>query len=67
MLVLAPEVAAVDEALYFHDRLRAAGIRLAGFVANASTRRPASTEADAIAAALRRGPRRRRVAGRDAG
>ena len=34
LLVLAPEVAAIDEALYFHERLRAAGIRLAGFVAN---------------------------------
>ena len=34
LLVLVPEVAAIDEALFFHERLRAAGIGLAGFVAN---------------------------------
>ena len=34
LLVLVPEVAAIDEALFFHERLRAAGIGLTGFVAN---------------------------------
>ncbi|MES1209545.1 MAG: ArsA-related P-loop ATPase [Pseudomonadota bacterium] len=34
VLVLAPERPAVDEALFFGDRLRQAGISLSGFVAN---------------------------------
>lgn len=34
LLVLAPERAAIEEALYFQDRLRAGGIPLAAFVAN---------------------------------
>jgi len=45
-------VAAVDEALYFHDRLRAAGIQLAGFVANRVQPRAGLTDVGAIAAAL---------------
>jgi len=52
LLVLAPVVAAVDEALYFHDRLRAAGIQLAGFVANRVQPRAGLTDVGAIAAAL---------------
>jgi anion-transporting ArsA/GET3 family ATPase len=52
LLVLAPEVAAVDEALYFHDRLRTAGIPLGGFVANRVHPAPGLTDADALAAAL---------------
>ena len=34
LLVLAPELPAVDEALYFHSRLRSAGFTLDAFVAN---------------------------------
>ncbi len=34
LLVLAPERAAIEEALYFQGRLRAAGIPLGGFIAN---------------------------------
>ena len=52
LLVLAPVVAAVDEALYFHGRLRAAGIELAGFVANRVQPRAGLTDVGAIAAAL---------------
>jgi len=52
LLVLAPVVAAVDEALYFHDRLRAAGIQLAGFVANRVQPAPGLTDVAAIAAAM---------------
>jgi anion-transporting ArsA/GET3 family ATPase len=53
LLVLAPVVASVDEALYFHGRLRDAGIQLAGFVANRVQPRAGLTETSAIAAALR--------------
>ena len=56
LLVLVPEVAAIDEALYFHDRLRAAGIRLAGFVANRIHLPPGLDAAGALAAALRAEP-----------
>ena len=45
LLVLVPAVAAVDEALYFHGRLRDAGVPLAAFVANRV--QPASGTADA--------------------
>ncbi len=34
VLVMAPELPAVNEALIFHDRLREAGLRLDGFIAN---------------------------------
>ena len=54
--MLAPEVAAVDEALYFHDRLREAGIRLGGFVANRVHQPPGLDDAGALAAALRADP-----------
>jgi len=53
LLVLVPEVAAIDEALYFHERLHAAGIGLAGFVANRVHRPPGLDDAAAIASALR--------------
>jgi len=53
LLVLVPEVAAIDEALFFHERLRAAGIALAGFVANRVHAAPGLDDAGAIAAALR--------------
>ena len=56
LLVLAPEVAAIDEALFFHDRLRAAGIGLRGFVANRVHAAPGLDDAAAIAAALRTAP-----------
>ena len=52
LLVLAPVVAAVDEALYFHDRLRAAGIQVGGFVANRVQPAAGLTDVAAIAAAL---------------
>jgi anion-transporting ArsA/GET3 family ATPase len=53
LLVMVPEVAAIDEALYFHERLQAAGIKLAGFVANRVHLAPGLDDAAAIAAALR--------------
>jgi len=53
VLVLVPEVAAIDEALYFHERLRAAGIGLSGFVANRVHAAPGLDDPGAIAAALR--------------
>jgi anion-transporting ArsA/GET3 family ATPase len=49
VLVLAPEVAAVDEALYFHGRLREARIPLGAFVANRVHPRPGLLEAAPIA------------------
>ncbi len=56
LLVLVPEVAAIDEGLYFHERLRTAGIGIAGFVANRVHLAPGLDEAAAIAAALRADP-----------
>jgi anion-transporting ArsA/GET3 family ATPase len=56
LLVMVPEVAAVDEALYFHERLRAAGIGLAGFIANRVHAAPGLDDAAAIGAALRAAP-----------
>jgi anion-transporting ArsA/GET3 family ATPase len=56
LLVLVPEVAAIDEALFFHEKLRGAGIRLAGFVANRIHLPPGLDEAGALAAALRAEP-----------
>jgi anion-transporting ArsA/GET3 family ATPase len=56
LLVLVPEVAAIDEALFFHDRLRAAGIELTGFVANRIHLPPGLDEVGALAAALRAEP-----------
>jgi anion-transporting ArsA/GET3 family ATPase len=56
LLVMVPEVAAIDEALFFHERLRAAGIGLRGFVANRVHAAPGLDEPAAIAAALREAP-----------
>ena len=56
LLVLAPEVAAVDEAMYFHGRLREAAIPLGGFVANRVHAAPGLDDAGALAAALRARP-----------
>ena len=56
LLVLVPEVAAIDEGLYFHERLRTAGIGMAGFVANRVHAAPGLDEPAAIAAALRADP-----------
>jgi anion-transporting ArsA/GET3 family ATPase len=56
LLVLVPAVAAVDEALYFHDRLREAGVPLAAFIANRVQPAPGITEAGALAVALRASP-----------
>src|SRR5581483_5924770 len=56
LLVLVPAVAAVDEALYFHDRLREAGIPLGGFVANRVQPRPGLADAGELAAALSGAP-----------
>lgn len=56
LLVLAPEVAAVDEAMYFHGRLREARIPLGGFVANRVHPAPGLTEATELASALRARP-----------
>jgi anion-transporting ArsA/GET3 family ATPase len=56
LLVLAPEVPAVNEALYFHARLREAGIPLGAFVANRVHLPPGDDDARAIAARLRAQP-----------
>src|SRR6185503_4455555 len=56
LLVLAPAVAAVDEALYFHARLARAGIPLGGFVANRVEPAPGLGDAGVIAAAMRAEP-----------
>jgi anion-transporting ArsA/GET3 family ATPase len=52
LLVLAPEVAAVDEALFFSARLREGGIPLGTFVANRVHPRPGLADRDEIAARL---------------
>jgi anion-transporting ArsA/GET3 family ATPase len=49
LLVLAPELPAIEEALFFHGRLRAAGIPLGGFVANRVHPAPGLTEAAELA------------------
>ena len=56
LLVLAPEVPAVNEALYFLARLREAGIPLGGFVANRVHQAPGDDDAGAIARRLRAQP-----------
>jgi anion-transporting ArsA/GET3 family ATPase len=56
LLVLAPEVAAVDEALSFYARLRDASIPLGAFVANRVHPRPGLLDADAILARLQAQP-----------
>ena len=56
LLVLVPAVAAVDEALYFHGRLREAGVPLSAFIANRVQPAPGITDAGALAKALRATP-----------
>jgi anion-transporting ArsA/GET3 family ATPase len=56
LLVLAPEVPAVDEALFFQKRLRESKVPLAAFVANRVHVRPGLTDADAIGTRLRSRP-----------
>jgi anion-transporting ArsA/GET3 family ATPase len=56
LLVLAPEIAAVDEAMYFHGRLREARIPLGGFVANRVHPAPGLIEAPKLEAAMRARP-----------
>ena len=56
LLVLAPEVPAVNEALYFHSRLREAGIPLGAFIANRVHIAPGLDDAAAIAQHLRAQP-----------
>jgi anion-transporting ArsA/GET3 family ATPase len=56
LLVLVPAVAAVDEALYFHGRLRDAGVPLGAFIANRVQPAPGLTDGAALAAALRASP-----------
>jgi anion-transporting ArsA/GET3 family ATPase len=56
LLVLVPAVAAVDEALYFHGRLREAGVPLAAFIANRVQPAPGITDAGALSTALRASP-----------
>jgi anion-transporting ArsA/GET3 family ATPase len=53
LLVLTPEAPAVDEAVYFATRLRAADIPLAAFVANRVHPRPGLVDPRAIADRLR--------------
>ncbi|HVR60738.1 MAG TPA: ArsA family ATPase, partial [Polyangia bacterium] len=48
LLVLSPERAAIEEALFFQGRLRAAGIPLAGFIANRVHPAPGICEASAL-------------------
>ncbi len=45
LLVMAPEAAATNEALYFHDQLHAGGLRLDTFVANRVLAPPGLTDA----------------------
>jgi len=52
LLVLSPETAAINEALYMAGQLRAAGTPLAGFVANRVFPAPGMVEADALRAVL---------------
>lgn len=56
LLVLAPEVPAVDEALYFQRRLTESGVPLAAFVVNRVHPRPGTTDAGELARALRARP-----------
>ena len=56
LLVLVPAVAAVDEALYFHGRLREAGVPLSAFIANRVQPAPGITDAVALGSALRATP-----------
>jgi anion-transporting ArsA/GET3 family ATPase len=55
LLVLVPSPTAVDEALYFHGRLREGGVPIGAFIANRVAQAPGLTEGGALAAALRAG------------
>jgi anion-transporting ArsA/GET3 family ATPase len=52
LLVLSPETAAINEALYLAGHLRSAGTPLAGFVANRVLAAPGLVEVDSLRAAL---------------
>lgn len=65
LLVLAPETPAVDEALYFEQRLRASGIPLAAFVVNRVHARPGLTDVDQLATHLRARPELRTLSDAD--
>jgi len=65
LLVLAPETPAVDEALYFEQRLRASGIRLAAFIVNRVHGRPGMSDVDELAAHLRARPELRALSDGD--
>jgi anion-transporting ArsA/GET3 family ATPase len=52
LLVMAPELPSVNEALYFSGRLRAAGLPLSGFVANRVAPVPGTTQPDELRAKL---------------
>jgi anion-transporting ArsA/GET3 family ATPase len=56
LLVLAPDLPAVDEALYFHHRLRDAAIPLGGFIANRVHAQPGLRDRAAVAEHLRAQP-----------
>jgi anion-transporting ArsA/GET3 family ATPase len=55
-LVLVPEAPAVDEALGFERQLRAAGVPVAGFIANRVQPAPGLIDVDALMARLTRQP-----------
>ena len=65
LLVLAPEVPAVDEALYFQKRLTESGVPLAAFVVNRVHPRPGTMDTAAIARALRGRPELAGISGAD--
>ncbi len=65
LLVLGPEVAAVDEAIYFAGRLNAAGVPLAAFVVNRVHSPPGAIDADEIASRLRACPETAGIAAAD--
>jgi anion-transporting ArsA/GET3 family ATPase len=65
LLVLAPEAPAVDEALYFEQRLRASGIRLSAFVVNRVHSRPGLIDVDELATHLRARPELRALSDAD--
>jgi len=65
LLVLAPEAPAVDEALYFEQRLRASGIRLSAFLVNRVHGRPGLSDVDEVAAHLRARPELRALSDLD--
>lgn len=56
VLVLSPEVPAVNEALYFASRLRTAGLPLSGFIANRVLTAPGTCTPQQLQAALQTRP-----------